>query len=49
MDVLMLPASPDSQVVLCGLDEMRYIAAISTESCHNRRILRIPIPHLNVI
>ena len=40
---------PDPQLVLRGLDEMRDTSAISTESCHKWRILRSPIPHLNVI
>ena len=45
----MHPTSPDSQVVLCCLYEIRDIAAISTEPCHKWRILRIPIPQLNVV
>ena len=45
----MLQASPDSQVVLSGLHEIRDIAAISTEPCHKWRIIRISIPNLNKI
>ena len=45
----MLPLSPDSQVVLRSLHEIRDIATISTESSHQWRVLRIAIPHLNVI
>ena len=45
----MHPLSPDPQVVLHGLHESRDIAAISTDSSHQWRILRIAIPHLNVI
>ena len=45
----MVPLSPDSQVVLSGLHEIRDIAAISTESSHQSRVLRIAIQHLNVI
>ena len=44
-----LVLSPNSQVVLRGLDEIRYIAAISTEFSHQRRLLRITISHLYVI
>ena len=45
----MLPLPPDSQAVLCGLHDIRDIAALSTESPHQWRVLRIAIPHLNVI
>ena len=46
---LFLPLSPDPQVVLWGLHEIRDIAAISTEFCHEWRVLGISIPHLNKI
>ena len=45
----MPPTSPDSQVVLGGLDEIRDIAAISTEPCHKWWILWTSIPHFNVV
>ena len=45
----MLTTSPDSQMVLSCLHEIRDIAAIPTESCHSWRILRIAIPHLNEV
>ena len=40
---------PNSQVVLCGLDETWNIAAISTVSSNQWRFFRISIPHLNEI
>ena len=44
-----LPSSPDPQVVLSGLHEIRDIAAISTESSNQWRFLRIAIPHLYIV
>ena len=45
----MLPKSPDSQVVLSGLHGRRNFASVSTESSHQWRVLRITIPHLNIV
>ena len=48
-NTLMLPLSPDSQVVLSGLHERRNFASVSTEFSHQWRVLRITIPHLNIV
>ena len=43
------PPLPDPQVALCRLHWSGDFAAISTESSHHWRVLRVAIPHLNVI
>ena len=49
ISIKMLLLSPDSQVILRGLHEIRDSSAIFTESSHKRRFLRIAISQLNVI
>ena len=43
------PPSPYSQMVLCGLYYSWDIGSVSTENSHQWRVLRITIPHLNIV
>ena len=49
MPYLSHSSSLDPQVVLDGHHECRDSAAISTEFCHQWGVLRIAIPHLNIM